>query len=706
MVKYTFKKALPVWEEGKENKMNYHLIFRSIVDKADDVKIALSASNMYQMFVNGNLVSEGPARAGHGHYRVDEIDISKYLIKDKNIVCIYVAGYNVENYYLINQPAFLCAEILKGNDVLAATGFCGFEATENRRRMRDVVRYSFQRTFVESYLYLDEDYRDFETKLDAKYTPVKLAETGEKSFIERGVALARYDECDMKEVISRGSAVFSESCENPFRIGYAVPSADNKAFDEVLINIFDEINKGRYTCTSTKTENADRVEIGANEYVIYKMPAEKSGFIRFDITCDAETEIIVHFDEVLVDGDVITRRLETHQRGAVWFFGKGTYSVITNEPYTVNYLKFINKSEGKATVTNLGITEFAADIEYKPLNSGNENLDLIHKAAIETYKQNAIDVFTDCPSRERAGWLCDSFFTARVEKLLTGKSDLERNFLENFLIAEDKGHIDSRMFPMCYPSDHINNNFIPNWAMWYVLELEEYLERSGDRELVDMAKDRILVLCDYFAGFENSDGLLENLEKWIFVDWSKANDYVDGVNYPSNMLYARMLEATANLYGDSKYAEKAAKIKSEICKQSYSDGFFRDHAVREEKGRLELKVEDVTESCQYYAFFTKTATKETHPELWKTLVEEFGPGRMERGLHTEVAPSNAFMGLYIRLDLLSDEGDRDTVLSNIEGFFIHMAKATGTLWEDKDGAASCNHGFASHVLVWMDKFIK
>ncbi len=705
MVKYTFKKALPVWEKDKEKEMNYNLIFRSVVDKSDNAVVAITASSMYQMFVNGILVSEGPARAGHGWYRVDEIDVSKYLTKDRNIVCIYVDGYNVENYYLIKQPSFLCAEIVSDGKVVAATGSGDFEAKYHADRIRNVVRYSFQRTFVEAYRY-DETYRDFETKLDASYTPVELALQDEKRIIERGVALARYDECDAGEIISRGTAVFSDAPEKPFRIGYSVPSADNKAFDNMEVVVFDEINKGKYTCTSSQTEKADVATVGGNEYVIYKMPTEKTGFIRFGVTAEEDTEIIVHFDEVLVDGDVITKRLETHQRGAVWFLKKGTYSIITNEPYTVNYLKFINKSEGKVTVKNLGITEFAADIEYKPLNSGNENLDLIHKAAIETYKQNAIDVFTDCPSRERAGWLCDSFFTARVERLLTGKSDLERNFLENFLIAEDKGHIDSRMFPMCYPSDHINNNFIPNWSMWYVLELEEYLERSGDRALIDMAKDRISTLCEYFESFENSDGLLENLEKWVFVDWSKANDYVDGVNYPSNMLYARMLEVVTNLYGDEKYAEKAAKIKSEICKQSYFNGFFRDHSVRDENGKLVLKAEDVTESCQYYAFFTKTATAESHPELWKTLVEEFGPGRIERGLHTDVAPSNAFMGLYIRLDLLSAMGDKETVLSNIEGFFIHMAKATGTLWEDKDGAASCNHGFASHVLVWMDKFLK
>lgn len=705
MIKYTFKSAVPVWEDGKDREMNYNLVFRSVVDKAEKTVIALTASSMYQMFVNGKLVCEGPARAGHGYYRVDEIDISEYLTNDKNIVCVYVDGYYVENYYLIKQPSFLCAEIITGDEVIAATGKCGFDAWYNRDRIRKVCRYSFQRAFIEAYN-CDDSFRRFETSSDINVAPVKLERVGEKKFIERGVPLARFDECDADKVITRGKAVFTDDCPNPFRIGYGVPSDDNKTFDDAEVYVFDEINKGTYTHYSAAEESAKSVDVPANEYVIYKMPTEKTGFIRFEIELCEDAEVIVHFDETLDNGDVTPERLNSHQRGCVWFFKKGNYSVITNEPYTVNYLKLINKSEGKITVKKLGITEFAADIEYTPLNCGNENLDLIHKAAIETYKQNAIDIFTDCPSRERAGWLCDSFFTARVEKLLTGKSDVERNFLENFLIAEDVGHIDSRMLPMCFPSDHINGNFIPNWSMWYVVELEEYLHRSGDRELVDMAKDKILSLCEYFESFENSDGLLENLEKWIFVDWSKANDYVDGVNYPSNMMYAWMLEVVTKLYGDKKYAEKAAKIKEKVCEQSYFDGFFRDHAVRDEDGNLKLIPEHVTESCQYYAFFTKTATKFTHPELWKNLVDKFGPGRMEKGLHTDVAPSNAFMGLYIRLDLLSEEGDRDTVLSNIEGFFIHMAKTTGTLWEDKDGAASCNHGFASHVLVWLDKFLR
>ena len=702
MIKYTFKEALPVWEEGKDREMNYNLVFRAVVDKAQSVKIALSASNMYQMFIGGRLISEGPARAGHGSYRVDEVDISKFMTEDKNIVCIYVDGYYVENFYLIKQPAFLCAEIISDGKVVAATGKGGFEAKYHNERMRRVVRYSMQRTFTEVYTY-DENYRDFEKRLDAPYVPVKLAVVEDKKFIERGVPHPRYDECDADKIIARGKATFSDEPEKPFRIGYAIPSATIRGFENPDIIIFDEVNKGKYTPTSKSEEKADVVNIDANGYVIYKMPIEKTGFIRFDITAQEDTEIIVHFDEVLKDGDVLTNRLETHQRGVVWFLKKGTYSVITNEPYSVNYLKFINKSEGAVTVTKLGITEYAADVEYKPLCSGNENLDLVHKAAVETYRQNTIDIFMDCPSRERAGWLCDTFFTGRVEKLLTGKNVIERNFLENFLISDGWEHIDKRMLPMCYPSDHLDGLFIPNWAKWYILELLEHYERNGDREIVDMAKDRVITLCDYFASFENSDGLIENPDGWVFVDWSEANNYISGVNYPTNMLYARTLRAVTKLYGDEKYAEKANRIEEVIRKQSYVDGFFHDHAVRDENGNLGLVMEHVSESCQYYAFFGGTATPETFPELWKKLTEEFTPDREEKGLYPEVAPSNAFIGLYVRLEALSQYGAYDVLMSNIEGFFAPMAKETGTLWEDKYGMASCNHGFASHVLVWMDK---
>ena len=56
---------------------------------------------------------------------------------------------------------------------------------------------------------------------------------------------------------------------------------------------------------------------------------------------------------------------------------------------------------------------------------------------------------------------------------------------------------------MCYPADHYDGVFIPNWAMWFVLELGEYAERTSDRELVARAREKVYALLDYFRRFEN-----------------------------------------------------------------------------------------------------------------------------------------------------------------------------------------------------------
>ena len=305
----------------------------------------------------------------------------------------------------------------------------------------------------------------------------------------------------------------------------------------------------------------------------------------------------------------------------------------------------------------------------------------------------------DCPSRERAGWLCDSFFTARVERLLTGESILERAFLQNFLLPERFDHIPDGMLPMCYPSDHDNAEYIPNWAMWFVLELKEYLARSADRALIEAARPRVCALLRWLAQYENADGLLERLPGWIFVEWSAANDWVQDVNFPTNMLYARTLCAAAELYAMPELAEKGRTLAETIRRRSYNGRFFTDHEVIDKTGRY-VNPGHQSEACQYYAFFLGIADRESYPELWLTLVGDFGPERAA-DCWPDVAPANAFIGDYLRLELLYLDGQREKLLADIRGFFLPMAERTGTLWENNLPTASCCHGFASHVLYWL-----
>ena len=56
------------------------------------------------------------------------------------------------------------------------------------------------------------------------------------------------------------------------------------------------------------------------------------------------------------------------------------------------------------------------------------------------------------------------------------------------------------------------------------------------------------------------------------------------------------------------------------------------------------------------------------------------------------------------MDLLFRYGRTQQALDEIRAFFLPMAQQTGTLWENMTDFASCCHGFASHVAVWLNAF--
>jgi alpha-L-rhamnosidase len=205
----------------------------------------------------------------------------------------------------------------------------------------------------------------------------------------------------------------------------------------------------------------------------------------------------------------------------------------------------------------------------------------------------------------------------------------------------------------------------------------------------------VLALFNYFRPFRNSDGLLEKLENWVFVEWSEANKLVQDVNYPTNMLYAEALSAAAEMYRLPELETEAERIRETIRKQSLSGEFFSDNALRE-NGALRVTGKR-TEACQYYAFYFQCATPDRQGELWNTLVTRFGPRRDVKTVFPDVYPANSFIGNYLRIELLSRYARCRQIRDEIADFFVYMADRTGTLWENTHALASCNHGFASHV---------
>lgn len=713
-----FEKARPVWILGREKEMNLWISLRAIASGSKKTVLRLTGSCAYDIRVNGDFVAFGPARCAHGFYRVDEIDLSD-RVSENAVITVNVAGYHADSFYHLDQPSFVCAELVENGEITAATGERGFLCRVMTEHEQKAQRFSGQRTFCEVYR-MSPVMLEWERKpvIDERtYAIAALTPVGEKTFIPRGSAYNVYDKINAEEIISHSDFILGDYRNRVRYPAYIVPrgadtGASGKSYTlgEMETDLFLQARNIEVCNLKKVSETPCAQTLRAGEAVTYRMPCNTSGKIDFAVACDADTEILITFDEILGENGLINYRRMYTVNAAMWKLSGGKYRLSTFEPYTLGVVTF-HVIKGRAILSDVGMIYFGADRVKRTYVGNDKELEKIFRAAVETYRQNTFTIYMDCPSRERAGWLCDSFFTARVEKTLTGKSEIEHSFLENFFLPDRFENLPEGMFPMCYPADFRSGNFIPNWAMFLVLELEEYLERTGDREFIENAKHKIYALMHYFKKFENADGLLEKLEKWVFVEWSECNKLTRDINFPTNMLYAKTLRAVARLYQDAELAEKAERLKKVINEKSFTDkGFYCDNAVYGEDGVARLS-EKYTETCQYYAFFCGIATPEEKPKLWKTMLHDFGPERIvpnqwpdftPEAKWKEIYPSNAFIGNYLRLELLYLYGEHEKLIQNIRGFFTKMADLTGTLWENDSTTASCNHGFASHVVYWMD----
>ncbi len=707
-----FQKAVAVWPTGRATEMNLNVGFQTTIEKpraTENVVVRLTGSTIYRAYINGEFFAAGPARAGHDHYRIDEWDITPHLKDGTNTVAIEVAGYNSNSYCYLDQPSFLQAEILADGTLLSHTAegsSGGFKAIELTQRRQKVQRISFQRTFSESY--------EMTPAADAWRTQATAAPvlnlattTAPKTLIERRIA---YPDFRMLQPVY-------QTREGTFTLNH-----NRKDFwaDRALVNIGPKLKgypqSDLEIITSTelqKIETATSVsntvayapdsclDIPAGNFRIFDFGRNLTGFPASTITCTTPTRLAVTVDERMTNDDVDFLRLSM-VNAIIYDLEPGSYELESFEPYTFRFLK-TSVLSGACKISYLGLREYSYDgVWQATFACSDPQLNRLFEAGRETYRQNSVDVFMDCPSRERAGWLCDSFFTARASRDLTGSVDMETNFLENFLHPKKFEHLPEGMLPMCYPADHPDGVYIPNWAMWFVIQLKEYADRGGDEKLVQSLKPRVMALMKFFEPLRNSDGLLEKLPSWVFVEWSKAAEFTQDVNYPSNMLYAGTLQAAGELYNDPSLIKQAEAVRETIRKQSFDGEFFVDNAVRKD-GKLEV-TKNRSEVCQYYAFFFDVATSATHEQLFETLRKDFGPHRKETNAFPEVHFANAFIGNILRLEVFSKAGLTEHAVKESLGYYNKMAEESMTLWELDSPVASLNHGYASHIchLLYRD----
>ena len=677
-----------VWAEGQKNQMNRAFAFVLDLGKKQMGEICLSAASCYKVIADGKLMGFGPNRTAHGYARAAVYPFNAQYIT------VEVQSHFVPNFcWVKREPFFACVLKTESGKEYLAEDFNCFALSD---RVQKVRRYSFQRGFCETYINEKDRTALYFCKPQNAFPRVKTEKAELPHLLPSETLNPALSEIFAEKVIDSGY------CKTLPEIAVYVDRTET-----LIGTVIEGFKRGEWQDFSTDEISRITYLSGAKsgDYAYETLDFSRivTGIVEVEIIAGNAGEVFFAFDEILSDEKLKTIKPFRGDTANVfkWTVKKaGVYNLSAFEPYAFRYANVITSAGVKA---NVKVRAYENPEAGKMLfECDDKKIEQIMEAARHTFAHNAVDLLTDCPSRERAGWLSDSFFSSVAERVFTGDNKVERAFLQNYILADKSGH-PKGMIPRCYPADYYEEDgFIPNWSLWYILEIYKYFTQYGYDETVEKSRANVEGILNYFVDFENEFGVLEDLKGWIFVEWSEANnsDHINGINVPSNACYYASLLAAAKVYGIKGLKEKAEKVKDYLLKNAYVDGFFVDNLIRNEKGDI-IPTENYTETCQYYMFFFKCADKHTHKELFDKMLNEYGKSDSSvsggNPVKKQLTPSNMIYGVYMRLELLMREQKRVELLNECVRYFYDMTQKTGTLWENNTASASCDHGFASYV---------
>ena len=686
-----FQNAKPVFLKDKSRSMNIQTAFfcRFYAEKNIEYTLKITGASLYRIYFNGLFLHYGPARAPHGYARVDSLVLP--CKSGENIIAVELAGYCCGSFYTLKQPSFLQAEIFENGSSVRFTGRDFSLLDLSKLRQQKVLRYSYQRAFCEVYDYSKQSVDYTDVYGNDEYEEVQI----DLKYLSRDFYLPEFPIFDEIKQNGYGKIKSLGRCINTDKRFLNINGeVEGFTIDECPDKLLDDLNFDYLPCRDNSVKN-----LNEKEYSLFEFSRISTGFIGINLKAKNDSVIYLSFAEKLTNGKIECGLNKDDMLNTVKItLPKGKeISFETFECYTLQFLAVICL-KGNVSFDGVYMREYVYPCKkYKNPFKERPGLDSICTAAFHTFRQNTIDTFMDCPGRERGGYLCDGYFTAAASEIFTNSYDTEKYFLENFLYTSHFKDLPIGMLPMCYPGENIGKTAIPEWTLWFILQLEKFAQRGGD---ITPYKNLVCEILDYFCCFENEFGLLENLPFWNFVEWSKANDYTNGVNFPINMLYYKALKIGSQLFSITEITLKAENLRKNIIEKSFDGNYFHDHCVRK-NGDLVLCTEK-TQICQHEAFFFEVADDfdEKFQDLKKKVIAFGGMRESVDGLE----PLGIFIGLNIRMELLNRFGEYSKNLDEIESLYKPMATLSGTLWEHIDAdKGSLNHALNSSVAARINE---
>jgi hypothetical protein len=315
-------------------------------------------------------------------------------------------------------------------------------------------------------------------------------------------------------------------------------------------------------------------------------------------------------------------------------------------------------------------------------------------------RSNMVSLMTDCPHRERLGWLEEDHLNGpalRYEfdlaQLFTKTlNDIADSQLSNGLVPTTAPEY--TVFRTASDTNHLRNAFgdSPEWSSSLILVPWQQYEFDGDLNLFRLHYGAMKAYLDYL-GSRAKHGIVN----YGLGDWYDLGPKKPGVS----QLTPIALTATAFYYEDAKIMSQAAGLLGQTADaQGYS--------ALADKIRAAFNAEFYDATNQWYATDSQCANA---MPLVMGLCEPENRGAVTEAIVRDVrARGNALtagdVGYRYLLRALADGGHSEVIFdindqTNKPGYGLQLAKGKTSLTEAWDGGSSQNHFMLGQIQEWF-----
>lgn len=508
-----------VWTDAGEQARNAYALFRRrfTAAAAGTLEIAVTADSCYILFLDGDFICRGPARAHLDYYLYDTVTLE--IAPGPH--CLAVLAHHIGEVnatVMTGRPGVLVDAQLRGagktENLSTGAGWKCRRPDAWRAELPYMMsHFGFWedcdlRKLPEDWMQDEFDDAGWEAPCTIGHPPCAPW----KRLSPRDILPPRYEALLDTRVVALGDWRETQpEAEAPSK----VVSARERVLRDGAVSL------------PLYLELAD----DAGCYLTVDFGRTVSGYIALDIwDCAPGQQIELSYDEILTPELAVNpERSYAHLTDRYRLPG-GPCRLSAIFPRGFRYVTIDISSGETFELDRVWAVEETYPFDLQPTFACPDDAlnAYVAKAAL-TVQICTTDSFTDCATRERVQWMEDMYMHSRVAAYAFGDTRMLRHAL--FQAAQNAlpdGRINGFM-----PSERTNCAFASSSIVWLHL-LVDYLRFAGDediRHLLPTAR-RVLALCDSLA---DADGLIASWPAGQFWDWAPLE--TDGCLLLTNAAY-------------------------------------------------------------------------------------------------------------------------------------------------------------------------